>query len=215
VHDLATVRLLRKLESLARVTLPAADVERLASTVRTMTVPAKQAAFHEAEPCPRIFVVRAGLFKQLYTAEAGHEWVKSFAREDEAFACPVALSGGHTTFASIAIEPSVVEIVEWDAIESLGAMRREWQTAIRHGFQYLAELKVRRERDLLMLNPEELYRQFIESRPELVPRVPQKDLAAYLGVTAVGLNRIAKRVRPTQAGDRSAKAVREFRENRP
>jgi len=29
--------------------------------------------------------------------------------------------------------------------------------------------------------------------PDLVSRVPQKDLAAFLGVTPVGLNRIIKR----------------------
>jgi CRP-like cAMP-binding protein len=194
VTDFALVRLLRRLESIAHVTLPDADTERLTSKVRILTVRAKHAAFREGEPCPRVFVVRAGLFKQLYTSHTGEEWVKSFAGENDAFACPVALSGGPTTFASLAIEPSIVEVVEWRDVESLGARHLAWQTAIRYAFQYLAELKVRRERDLLMLNPEQLYRQFIESSPELRARVPQKDLAAYLGVTAVGLNRIAKRV---------------------
>lgn len=190
----ATARLLRRLEAVAQVTLT--DVDRLATSVRTMTLAARQAAFHEDEACPRVFVVRTGLFKQLYTAEAGHEWVKSFAREGEAFACPVALGGGRTTFASVAIEPSVVEIVEWREIEARGATDPAWQKAIRHAFQFLAELKVRRERDLLMMTAEQLYRQFVASSPDLVGRVPQKDLAAYLGVTAVGLNRIIKRVSP-------------------
>jgi hypothetical protein len=54
---------------------------------------------------------------------------------------------------------------------------------------------VRRERDLLMLTAEQLYRQFVAASPDLLTRIAQKDLAAFLGVTAVGLNRIVKRVR--------------------
>jgi hypothetical protein len=110
------------------------------------------------------------------------------------FACPIALTpGGRTTFASAAIEPSVVEYVDWRVIDELGETDIAWQRAIRLGFQRLAELKVRRERDLLMLTAEALYRQFASDAPELIERVPQKDLAAFIGVTPVGLNRIIRR----------------------
>ncbi|MGE0815689.1 MAG: Crp/Fnr family transcriptional regulator [Vicinamibacterales bacterium] len=198
MEDLTSLHLLRSLETASGLEL--AGLDRLASVIRTTAIPARGAAFHEDEPCPRVFVVREGLFKQLYTDDAGNEWVKSFAREGEAFACPVALSGGRTSFASIAIEPSVVESLDWSAVEALGAADLAWQTAIRLGFQRLAELKVRRERDLLMLNAEQLYRQLAAASPDLIGRVPQKDLAAYLGVTAVGLNRIVKRVAARPAG---------------
>ena len=43
--------------------------------------------------------------------------------------------------------------------------------------------------------PEERYRQFLEDHDDLVGVVPQKDIARYLGVTPVGLSRIATRVR--------------------
>jgi hypothetical protein len=56
-------------------------------------------------------------------------------------------------------------------------------------------VKVRRERDLLMLSAEALYRKFVNETPSLAERVPQKDLAAFLGVTPVGLNRIIRRCR--------------------
>jgi len=54
-------------------------------------------------------------------------------------------------------------------------------------------LKVQRERDLLTLSAEELYRKFVANSPALASRVPQKDLAAFLGVTPVGINRIVRR----------------------
>ena len=58
-----------------------------------------------------------------------------------------------------------------------------------------AERKEKRERELLILNAEERYREFLAEAPALQSRVPQKDLARYLGLTPVGLNRIVKRVR--------------------
>lgn len=192
-HALTTAVLLRQLETAAGLSLPGLD--RLLGAVRVRSIAERQAAFHEDEVCPRLFVVRSGLFKQLYTKDEGTEWIKSFAREGEAFACPMAVAGHRTTFASVAIEPSVVEVIEWRDVEVLGAGDLGWQRAIRFAYQRLAELKVRRERDLLMLTAEQLYRQFAASSPELLNRVAQKDLAAFLGVTAVGLNRIVKRVR--------------------
>jgi len=58
-----------------------------------------------------------------------------------------------------------------------------------------AERKEARERELLTLRPEDRYRCFVANSPSLEARITQKELAAYLGVTPVGLNRIVKRVR--------------------
>lgn len=93
----------------------------------------------------------------------------------------------------MAIEASVVEWLEWRVIERAAAGDVAWQHAVRMAFQALARRKVHRERDLLMLTPEQLYRALVRDTPGIAARVPQRDLAAYLGVTAVGLNRIVKR----------------------
>jgi CRP-like cAMP-binding protein len=191
MHASATLEILRRVEAQIGP-LPGHHV--LLDAVRVASFAPRQRAFGEDEACPRLFIVQSGLFKQLYTRDDGTEWIKSFAREGDLFACPLALSrSGRTTFASVAIEPSVVEWVEWRVLEELGEADLAWQKAIRVGFQRLAELKVRRERDLLMLSAEALYRQFVADAPDLASRVPQKDLAAFLGVTPVGLNRIIRR----------------------
>jgi CRP-like cAMP-binding protein len=191
MHASATLELLGRVEAQIG---PLPGHHALLDAVRVSSFAPRQQAFGEDEACPRLFIVRSGLFKQLYTRDDGTEWIKSFAREGDLFACPLALSrAGRTTFASVAIEPSVVEWVEWRVLEELGETDVAWQKAIRIGFQRLAELKVRRERDLLMLSAEALYRQFVADTPDLASRVPQKDLAAFLGVTPVGLNRIIRR----------------------
>src|SRR5262249_253518 len=133
---------LKRVESQTGIALPA--LEQVAERVRVVTLRARAAAFTEGERCPRVFIVRSGLLKQFYTDEHGSEWIKSFTGEGDLFGCPIALTGGPTTFASVAIEPSVVESIEWTVIESLASAHMAWLRVVSLGFQRLAELKVRR-----------------------------------------------------------------------
>ena len=202
----ATAVLLRRLATAAALSLP--GEERLLGHVHVRAIAARQAAFHEDEDCSCVFVVQSGLFKQLYTKSDGTEWIKSFAGPGDLFACLKAIGEqSPTTFASVAIEHSVVERIDYRLIETLAEASLPWQKAVRIAFQRLAEIKVQRERDLLTLSARELYRRLAESAPQWVGRVPQKDLAGFLGVTPVGLNRIIRgdvRARSIAADTRSA-----------
>lgn len=162
------------------------------SAVRVVALKPRQAAMQQGSPVPAVFVVRSGLLKQQYVAADGTERIKSFTSVGDVFACVEALDGAPATFSSVAIEPSVVERVEFQAIEQLAREHADWQLALRLAFQQLAVRKIRRERDLLLRGPRELYAQLLDERPAWLARVPQKDLAGYLGVTPVGLNRIAR-----------------------
>lgn len=192
MEHLTLVRALRRLEQAAGLQLP--EVAQLAASVQLMQLREREFAFHEGDHCPRLFGVRSGLLKQFYTTADGKEWIKSFTAEDELFACPIGFPAGcRTSFGAAALEPSVVETVDWRLIDALAERHLAWQKAVRYAFQSLTLLKMARERDLLMHTPEQMYQQLQAQLPELVARVPQKELAAYLGVTPVGLNRIARR----------------------
>jgi CRP-like cAMP-binding protein len=52
----------------------------------------------------------------------------------------------------------------------------------------------RRATRLLVLQPEERYRRFVETRPEVARRVPQYLIASYLGLTPESLSRIRRRI---------------------
>jgi CRP-like cAMP-binding protein len=51
----------------------------------------------------------------------------------------------------------------------------------------------RRAANLLRLTPDQLYRTFVNTRPEVARRVPQYLVASYLGITPEGLSRIRGR----------------------
>ena len=64
-----------------------------------------------------------------------------------------------------------------------------------HAMALYALSQERRVRDLLTLSAEDRYVNFLVDVPEMIGVLPQKDIAAYVGVTPVGLSRIATRVR--------------------
>lgn len=189
----SAVVVLHKLAKLSDVKLPRMDrIERALDVIR---LEPGQCAFRQGELHPYVHVVRTGLLKQYYTDEDGNAWIKSFTDEGVVFACLEALEGARATFSSEAIEPSVVERVHHKHIQQLAAEHVEWLKTVAVAYAALARIKVRRERDLLMLTAEQLYEQFVQSSPALSERVPQKDLAGFIGVTPVGFNRIVKRCR--------------------
>ena len=48
--------------------------------------------------------------------------------------------------------------------------------------------------DYILTSPEERYLNLLQTRPDLLDRVPQYQLASYLGVTPESLSRIRKRI---------------------
>ncbi len=149
---------------------------------------------------PFAYVVKSGLIKNVYLRADGETWIKSFAHEGRFFASIAALkAGGSTSFSAVCIEASELEQFPFSALERLAEADIVWATILRRAIMIFAERKEARERELLTLTPEDRYRRFVADNPGLEARITQKDLAAYLGVTPVGLNRIVKRVRCASA----------------
>ncbi|HEY0356729.1 MAG TPA: Crp/Fnr family transcriptional regulator, partial [Flavisolibacter sp.] len=60
--------------------------------------------------------------------------------------------------------------------------------------EYLAMGLEERMTGLLMLSPEERYRQLLQSnKQKILERIPQQYIASYLGITPVSLSRIRNR----------------------
>jgi CRP-like cAMP-binding protein len=182
------------LERAAGGPLPAWEqVERV---YQVRHVPRGSTVFRQGVVHPFVYAVRAGVLKLYYVGEDGSEWIKSFAEEGHFFASIAALeTDGRTSFAVSALEPSTVECVDYRQLERLAAEHLVWSRALRMLTMVFAARKEQRERELLTLRPEARYLAFSRANPELVRRVPQKELARHLGLTAVGLSRIAVRLR--------------------
>jgi len=184
----------RLFEGLADGPLP--EWPRLQTQIAVRRVERGGSVFMQGVDHPFVYVVGSGLIKNVYLRDSGEDWIKSFSHEGLFFASIAALRpGGLTSFAAIAIEDCVLERIPFSLLEELAGIHLSWARVMRAALMMFAERKEKRERELLTLNAEERYCEFLAEAPALQSRVPQKDLARYLGLTPVGLNRIVKRVR--------------------
>ncbi len=175
---------------------PLAQAERLTDAIQLCLVKPGETIFAQDDLHPYLYVVESGLLKFTYLRSDGEEWIKSFIVEGQFFASLSALApAGRASFSAVAIEACCLERIPFVALRDLADADLGWSRMIRNALMIYGERKERRERQFLTLDREEHYRSLVREEPNVVTRVPQKDLASYLGITPVGLSRIATRVR--------------------
>lgn len=167
-----------------------------ATQVQLKSVEAGGTVFMQGAEHPYVYVVRRGLIKNVYLRDTGDAWIKSFSSEGRFFASVAALKpGGRSSFSAVCIEDSELERIPYEVIERLADSDLAWSTVLRRALAIFADRKEQRERELLTLTPEDRYRAVLAEQPDIEGRITQKDLAAYIGITPVGLNRIVRRVK--------------------
>jgi len=172
------------------------DWDQAARAITTHAVDAGGTVFLQGVQHPFVYAVQHGLLKLCYLDGNGSEWIKSFAHEGRFFASIAALQpGGRTAFMVMALEPARLERIDHGVLLGLAARHLPWARALYQLTLTFAARKEARERELLTLNAEARYRAFLAEHQDLAQRIPQKDLARHLGLTPVGLSRIAVRVR--------------------
>lgn len=168
----------------------------LAQHLRILAVAKGQTVFEAGQTHPFLYVVRQGCLKLVYRALNGDDWVQELVAEGDFFCSLTALHGlGVTSFACEALEPCELERIDYAWMEEIANQHTLWQRALLRGWQEFAARKELRERELLTLSPAQRYQAFVDGHPGLAQRVPQKDLARFLGVTPVSLSRIRGRLK--------------------
>jgi CRP-like cAMP-binding protein len=172
------------------------EVETLESAIDRIAVRKGDALFQAGDTHRFIYGLRSGLVKFCYVDAEGREWIKSFIETGGYIGSMSALSpGGVASFSAIALTDCALERVPFAVIERLANEHLPWSQALLRMVMMLAAKKEQREHELLTLDAAQRYAKIVDDAPVWLEQVSQKDLALYLGVTPVGLNRIAARLR--------------------
>ncbi|WEK56268.1 MAG: Crp/Fnr family transcriptional regulator [Candidatus Cohnella colombiensis] len=148
------------------------------------------------EQVRQVYFCTQGLFRFFYTLVDGKEFNKSFAQAGEVVTSYGAMISGEPSYFSIqALEHSRVIEITYDAIQQLINHSHTWERMLRKSVEQLYLKKEERERQLLFLNAEERLEQFRTKYPGLELRVPQYQIASYLGISPVSLSRISSKAR--------------------
>jgi CRP-like cAMP-binding protein len=181
-------------KSLQSIMPPARAEELIAIGERQKLNP--QQYFIRAGEVPKKFAfVVAGLFRYVYINEQGQEFTKGIIREHNFISSYSAM---------IAASPSNFFIEALEKAEVLTIPYAQWQLLLKRDIfwtQFLLSaveqgfiIKERREHDLLMLNAETRYRNFLREYPDVENRVSQATIASYLGIKPESLSRIRKKL---------------------
>ena len=149
-----------------------------------------QSLFDQDNAPDAVFLLRNGLVKLVYLTPDGDERIKSFIVDKGLFA----VADANPAFGAVALEPSELLRLPpmWlkQQIEADDALKREYPRFL----NWVRERKARRERALLCDTAEVRLRRLRAEEPVLVARLPQGDIARYLGITPIAFSRIKRRI---------------------
>lgn len=144
--------------------------------------------------------VKSGLLRAYFTSKDGLEYNKTFFLENEFVGAYSALVTGNINQIDIqALEHSLLLTANYsDLLAIYDRFPRLERMARTIAEQYFV-VKENRELELVLLDAEQRYANFRTEYPGLEHRIPQYQIASYLGITPTQLSRI----RAKQAGLKS------------
>jgi CRP-like cAMP-binding protein len=156
---------------------------------------------HAGQASETLYLVKNGLLRLYYTTPDGRERNKAF------------FGDGHITGAISAAMTGSVAPFSIQALEDTEVIAANYQQFAEHSYEnpitsrlftsLLSEAFIRneeREAILLTRNAEQRYEWLLETEAHLLERIPQFHLASYIGVDAVSLSRIRRKLK---SGDHS------------
>jgi len=141
----------------------------------------------------KIAFIKTGMVRFFLNTFEGQEFNVTFKLENEFFmSFYTIMTKKPSPFAIEALEDSILYVADYDAVNSVLESDPFWIQVLKKMYAHNFILKAEREIQFLMHDTKTRYLNLLESRPDLVKRVPQYHLALYLGVNPVSLNRIIK-----------------------
>ena len=168
----------------------AAELTRISSLV---TLRSGNYFIRQGEVPRKVAFVISGLFRYVYITEHGDEYTKSLIQQGSYISSYSAM---------IAATPSHFFIQALEDAEVLQTPYLKWKELLDSDPFWVSLLlkfvekgfitKEKRERDLLLLDAETRYLNFLKEFPGLDKRVKQNIIASYLGIKPESLSRIRK-----------------------
>lgn len=151
--------------------------------------------FSTGDGTPDVFLLLAGIVKLVYTTEEGEDWVKSFILDSGVFSgrgASDAVQG--ESYGAVCLEPCRFVRLPRAFVETAVAEDPVIRSAYTAFSAWVLARKQAREAALLTMTPEQRYRALCAHAAPALARLPQGDVARFLGITPVAFSRIKRRV---------------------
>lgn len=168
-----------------------AEWQKLLAIFRLRHVPARSTVALPGEAAHDLIFVSSGLLRFYYLSEEGKETNKAFVAEDEFAGALASASLGLPLYFGIeALEETTMLVAPFAQFTALYDQHPIFERLGRKLAELLLVRKELRMRSMLEQTAGERYAAFVQKHPQLIERIPQYHLAAYLGITEVSLSRL-------------------------
>lgn len=161
------------------------------------TLPKGAPVFAAADGSDDVILLLSGLVKLVYTTMAGEDWIKSFILDQGVFSGRGASDAGPgESYGAVCLETCRFVRLPRGFVQ--GAVAGDAGLSARYAefAEWVLARKQAREAALLTMSAEARYTALRAAAPEALARLPQGDVARFLGITPVAFSRIKRRIGP-------------------
>jgi CRP-like cAMP-binding protein len=142
----------------------------------------------------KIAYVYKGLFRYVYINDKGDEYTKALITENNFISSYSAMVLSRPSYFAIeALENSNVLEILWSDFNQLKEEDIFWVKFLMKFIEKGYIIKEKRERDLLLIDAETRYKDFLTEFPGMDQRIKQGIIASYLGIQPETLSRIRRK----------------------
>jgi len=175
--------------------LPENRVDEFLSIGKERSMKANEYFVKECETPLKIAYVYSGLFRYVYLNDKGDEFTKGIITENSFISSYSAMILGMPSYFSIeALEDSKILEISWKDFMQLLDQDVFWVKFLLKFIERGYMIKEKRERDLLLLDAETRYKDFLLEFPGMDQRIKQGIIASYLGIKPETLSRIRSKI---------------------
>lgn len=146
-------------------------------------------------PTKNCYFVLKGCIRQFYIEVDGKEVTTNFFTEEQAILLVDSEAADQGSKCSLnCVEDCVLVVADFESEQVMYRQYTELESMTRRMMEaYLVQAQNETAK-FIRSSPEDRYKTMIQNRPDLLKRVPQHQLASYLGMTPESLSRIKKRI---------------------
>lgn len=148
----------------------------------------------EGETASKCYLILGGCVREYYIKD-GHEFSAGFYTEgDPVNSFSSAITNTPSRVSLVCAEDCVLSVGDEDLVQKMCGLIPRLETVLRYEVERLTGKLQDDLAHFISSSPEERYIHLMKERPHLINRIPQHQIASYIGITPESLSRIRKRL---------------------
>lgn len=172
------------------------DWSLLTLSIEVQCVPKGEYLFRQGDLANRFYFLHTGLVRYVSVSEEGKEYTQTLAKAPRIIGSTKAMATqSEVLFGIQALEDCIVLSYPWQAFYEQMRHDKNFLECYVSFLERIFIIKEERESAFVKYSAERRYLDFCVDFAELKDRIPQQQIASYIGITPVALSRIRKKLK--------------------